>query len=961
MRRKRTWLFGLWLVAVGVARGAPVSVTAPRCHVAPVLDGRLDDACWAAGKWSTGFQLLGEPGRQAPAQTRFQFCSDGRRLFLAVRAEEPNLPGLKAVVTGRDQSVFRDDCVELFIDPDGDQVEYFHIAVNPLGTVYDSQVRQGGHVHTTAWNAGIEARSGREAGAWTVELAVPLAELGLTARSRQPWGVNLARERHAGGTAELSTFVPLNGGFHQPTQFAALRVQGADLEPYLWSVRAPYRLQVVESQGRLHLEARTHLTNQGGRFGFAKLVAELVDAQGTGPAQTVTVGLDSDQGRELTLTVPVARQGEQMLRLSVLDRATSTPLSVQQFPVNVRYTPLAIRLTRPSYRNTIYATQRLDAVAGQVVCGLPEAALAGHRLRVRLQHGETVLSQTADLPVARETEFRVPLKELAEGRYEVVASLHAGDREAYRAVVPLAKVPPAPVEIRIDEHRVTRLNGQPLLPLGWFSPPPDEYRTIKDYGCNVFFDYNAQYRKDAEQLVYLDAVAAAGLMVASYPYPSSAMMSDEAWGRPLSADEAERLRQRVRALKGHRAVFGWYLADEPELRPALPERLAEVRRVIAEEDPYHPCVMLNDSLDGVAKYREGGDILMPDPYPLFIKGGLAAQDLGKTSRFIQKAVESSDGWRGTYVVPQAFNYGDYGRANNRAPNLTELRNQWWQAVVNGATGCAWYTYAHTRNYPDVGQGIPFVTRETRLLEPWVLALESSRPVAVAPAGAPVQAVLRTVAGQPLLIAVSCATAPVDAELTLPDQTTGRWYVVSEGRSVSIAGGRLRDRFGTYAVHLYTPDQALAGRYSLAAVTGEIAAQEAARRRPGNLAFEDLGPRVQVSSRSTYGSTPERVIDGVIGGMVWRNGQAGKWPEWLAVEFKQAATVGRLVVYSADIGEATAQGRVGGQWRDLAPLRRVDAQRLEAAFAPLAVEAVRVWVTAAPGRFVTISEVEAYAR
>ena len=49
------------------------------------------------------------------------------------------------------------------------------------------------------------------------------------------------------------------------------------------------------------------------------------------------------------------------------------------------------------------------------------------------------------------------------------------------------------------------------------------------------------------------------------------------------------------------------MADEPELRPALVDRLRRARDVVAAEDPYHPCIMLNDTIAGT---RAEGSILL---------------------------------------------------------------------------------------------------------------------------------------------------------------------------------------------------------------------------------------------------------------------------------------------------------------------------------------------------------------
>ncbi|NUQ01462.1 MAG: hypothetical protein HUU35_16585, partial [Armatimonadetes bacterium] len=788
---------------------APREVVAPRGE-APLVDGRLDDPCWQGGAWSGEFTVLDLPERQAPVQTAFKVRHDGRRLFVTARLDEPRLGEVVAKVTERDGKVYNDDALEVTIDSDADQVDHFHFAVNSLGTVFDSHVRQGGQVRTTEWNAAVEAKASRGEGFWSVELAVPLADLALNGHSRGAWGFNVARERQAGGQTELSTYAPLTAGFHQPSQFARLTLEQADLERYLWQIKSPYGREVSEADGGLRLTARTYLLNQTGRFRFFRLTASLRGAGGES-SQAVTNGLDAEQGKELTLMVPLKAPGPQVLTLTLSDRASGETWAVHQDVVELSYTPLALTLTSPSYRNTVYATQRLTKVAGRVACGLPVEALAGKRLEITLCQGTAGLGSVAVTKVERETAFSLPLPALPPGAYEIRAELRAGQETLHRASAPLRVVPPSAVETRLDERGVLTINGRPTLVFGWFSTPPEEYAAIREQGCNALVDYNAQWRQPEEQKKLLDEVQAAGLKVTFYPYPKPAMLRDDAFAKPLSPEEALLLRENVRRWKDHPAVLAWYLADEPELRPALPQRLQQIYELIAEEDPYHPCIMLNDSMTGVRKYAFAADILMPDPYPLFLKNGLAARGLEYTTQFMKTVAESTGGWRGAWVTPQAFNYGDYGRLNNRAPTLTELRNQWYQAVVAGATGALWYTWSHVANYSHLRLGMPFLARESRLLEPWILALGSGGAVPFAPEEAPLHTALRQVDGVPVLFAVSTGTTPLEAELSLPAGSGSAWHVISEGRQVTARDGKLRDRFEPYAVHLYTLDAALAGR------------------------------------------------------------------------------------------------------------------------------------------------------
>jgi hypothetical protein len=655
-------------------------VEACRVSGAITLDGALSEADWQVGEWNSGFTVLDRPDTPATPRTDFKVLYDDANVYFGIRLAEPDVGDLRASVAERDGKVYSDDCVEVMIDPTGERVEYYHFVVNPLGTLYDAQLRQAGHVRTAEWSCEAEAAAHVGEGEWTVELRIPVVALGLTAASTGDWAVNVARERRVAGHG-LSTFCPMTGGFHQPALYAVLKLPDADFGNYLWEIKEPYEARVLPDEGgQLLYSAKTHVTNAGPGFRFIMLRGVLRESEG----EWVKDGLDAGQSREYEIRVPVAEQGAQTLRLELVDRREpEVVLAIKSLQVDIVYSPLTITLMKPCYRDSIYATENLKVIEAEVAAAAPEEELEGLSLCAGLYEGTASerggrkalghVEQGAEA----EATIRLPIDKLAVEDY--VLRVWLEDKRAqtvlHSAEKTIRKLPKVAHEWRINEDNVLLHNGEPVLPFGWFSIPP-EAMAQEGHAYTLMQDYNAQWRSIEENLERLDQVVDAGSHVTIYPYPSSKMMSPASvWGQPLSDEEAEGLRERVRALKDHPGVFAWYMADEPELRPALPERCRAIYEVVADEDPFHPCIMLNDTIAGIHKYPDGGDILMPDPYPCFIKGGLAAQPIEKVSAFVKAAVEAAAGRKAVFVTPQAFNYGDYGKQNQRGPNLIELRNE----------------------------------------------------------------------------------------------------------------------------------------------------------------------------------------------------------------------------------------------------------------------------------------------
>jgi hypothetical protein len=893
-----------------------------------------------------------------------------RHLYVAIKCDEPNMDRLRAEVTERDGKVHRDDCVEIMIDSTGDRTEYYHLTANTIGTLYDAEMRQGGHVRAVQWDCDWRAEIARGDDFWTVEAAIPFVELGLTDASRGDWALNVTRERQA-GVQELSSFTPAPGGFHQPTHYAQLQLPEADLGRYMWTLRDPFEVLVRADGGRIVYTAKTHITNHTGRMWLLQLRPELVGDDGSVSAgEPVNLGLDDGQGREIAFSVPVAEQGAQVLRLRLVDRRDpERVLSIRSIPTSVQYTPLAIEITRPHYRNSIYATQQIEAVELTATLALADEQLEGRTVTAgifRPADGEQsglgeLVSAGEPTPAATEVRLSIPAAELPVGDYLVGVQLTGeGGAVEHLAREALRKLPPPEGghEWRFDENYALLRDGEPFLPFGWFSYRLAQHTEGSPY--TAMQDYNAHYRSVEENLELLDRIAEAGLHVTIYPYSRAFMNRGEEIRQPLEEHEAEALRERVTGLMHHPGLMAWYMADEPELKPVLPRRAEQIHEVCAETDPYHPTIMLNDTIAGIHTYAGGGDILMPDPYPLFLQGGLAARGIERTSEFIKACNEAGGGRRAVWVTPQAFNYGDAGRAGNRAPNFTELRNQCYQAVVYGAKGFLWYTHGHAQNYPDLGLGMDYLAREALDLQDAILAPDSDDEVSVE-AGQPehLHVATRRARGELYVFAVNTATEPQSATITIAG-LTGSLHVVGEGREVEAEGGALADGFETYATHVYTTDASLADRPPLASVLQRIAEADAARMKPGNLAFEDSGVEVEVSSGAQYGNTPARVVDGVEVAMGWRADQSATGEQWLALRWPEEQTFGRVVVYSTNVTGLRIEvpAAAEGEWEAVAEVS--GEERLEVSFDALTSRAVRLIVAESPAG-ATIQEVEVYAQ
>ena len=134
-----------------------------------------------------------------------------------------------ATLTERDAPLYKEEVVEVFLDPVGDLESYFEIEVNPLNAVLDVVLRRSrvGYLKNFRWDCdGLRTCVRKTPKAWCAELSVPFASL--VADAPQPgarWRANFARiDRAANDARELTAWSPtFRPSFHTPERFGVLQ------------------------------------------------------------------------------------------------------------------------------------------------------------------------------------------------------------------------------------------------------------------------------------------------------------------------------------------------------------------------------------------------------------------------------------------------------------------------------------------------------------------------------------------------------------------------------------------------------------------------------------------------------------------------------------------------------------------------------------------------------------------
>lgn len=245
----------LLLIPALQASGGP-NVIHPRGYVCPlaarpiVVDGVMDERAWRAAAWTDDFVDIEGDARPRPRfRTRVKMLWDADYLYIGAELEEPHVWG---TLTKRDTVVFLDNDFEVFMDPNGDNVEYYEMEMNALNTVWDlfleRPYRDGGH-GKDAWDiAGLRTAvrvhgtlnnpSDADTG-WTVEIALPWRALGEFAHRASPpnrgeqWRINFSR---------VEWRVEISGGAYR-------KVAGTKEDNWVWSPQGVVDMHQPEMWG----------------------------------------------------------------------------------------------------------------------------------------------------------------------------------------------------------------------------------------------------------------------------------------------------------------------------------------------------------------------------------------------------------------------------------------------------------------------------------------------------------------------------------------------------------------------------------------------------------------------------------------------------------------------------------------------------------------------------------------
>jgi hypothetical protein len=336
-----------------------------------------------------------------------------------------------------------------------------------------------------------------------------------------------------------------------------------------------------------------------------------------------------------------------------------------------------------------------------------------------------------------------------------------------------------------------------IFPLGIYGAPIEALPELKATGFNAI----QTYRRDTGFLRrFTKQAQGLGLQVLI---------------PPPDREGKETLHAFLQEIKQSPAMLAWYLADEPEGSAIPPSSIWRWRQFLRSYTPFPGALVLVRAKQAW-DYAPAADILMVDPYPI------PRMPVTWLSDSLEQAKKWAQG-KPVWAVIQAFAWSaspleDDSRSWGRYPTYEEERCLSYLAVVHGAQGLFYYTFAggsyrikdHPRHWAEVKQ----VVSELRSIYPLLLAPFASADKLKIDHPQIHWAVKQVGKGETdglieegyYLIAVNTVNSPLTATFSIPPLFDDKVRVLFEKRKVSVKRDRLKDAFEPYAVHIYGPLQ-----------------------------------------------------------------------------------------------------------------------------------------------------------
>lgn len=221
---KISMLMVLCYCAAGVAAQSLPVYEVVRVTSSINIDGKLNEKAWADAQPVRSF-VNNRDGSHSELETEARILYDRSFIYFAFHAMDQNV---WATMKRRDEHLWLEEVVEVFLQANPSIPNYIELEVNPLGTMLDIYlIDRRKPLHYESWNSEhlrwavqvdgtVDGKDGDRG--WSCEIALPFEDIATaTHLPPQPgdrWRMNLFRVEQKPKVAELAWSPTLQDDFH---------------------------------------------------------------------------------------------------------------------------------------------------------------------------------------------------------------------------------------------------------------------------------------------------------------------------------------------------------------------------------------------------------------------------------------------------------------------------------------------------------------------------------------------------------------------------------------------------------------------------------------------------------------------------------------------------------------------------------------------------------------------------
>jgi len=312
MKKILLWTILSSLLAIGIsptrAVGAsqndspPKNLTATQTDTPPVIDGKLDDACWAKAAKTGLFTRYTQSESVPPEQTSGQVCFDSENIYVAVQCQVTDMDHFRSRLADIGKTFAWKKCgnIQVFFDPGNLGRNRHQFCLHPNGSVMAHIPHRRGTKIEPALPQDVTFKTSLTETGYVMEAAFPFYMFALQKESSPVWGFNLAREHDTSGqyTASGETYSCWNftqqHGFIDPEHMGTLTMD-TDLSPFYLTTKIDQMPRPNDATLAVYVANKTEMDLSG------DVTVNAIFSDGKTQTYTKPVSIKADQEKNIIL------------------------------------------------------------------------------------------------------------------------------------------------------------------------------------------------------------------------------------------------------------------------------------------------------------------------------------------------------------------------------------------------------------------------------------------------------------------------------------------------------------------------------------------------------------------------------------------------------------------------------------------------------------------------------------